>query len=207
MSWWYEDGVEGSSVGVGWAREPVTAGNDTYHICFLECWELKQFREATGSTHSCLCLSYQNTAAVLPPLARHLLQPTSCSFLCDVREMVALPARARASILLPDFYNLMPLGYKKMNVLSRKILPNMLIRLPNHIRPWRHLVMFPLIQPEILCSIRFQDTFTSVWTSWKMRLCPHSLHHPHHALLSAGPSGSHIFQSCHLVPWVGFLSL
>lgn len=67
----------------------------------------------------------------------------------------------------------------------------MLIRLPNHIRPWRHLVMFPLIQPEILCSIRFQDTFTSVWTSWKMCLWPPSLHHPHHALLSAGPSGSH----------------
>lgn len=138
-------------------------------------------------------------AAVLPPLARHLLQPTSRSFLCDVREMVALPARARASILLPDFYNLMPLGYKKMNVLSRKILPNMLIRLPNHIRPWRHLVMFPLIQPEILCFIRFQDTFTSVWTSWKMCLCTPSLHHPHHALLSAGPSGSHTLCTTHIM--------
>lgn len=54
---------------------------------------------------------------------------------------------------------------------------------------------------------QFQDTFTSVWTSWKMCLCPHSLHHLHHPLLSAGLSSSHVFQSCHLVPWVGFLSL
>lgn len=141
-------------------------------------------------------------------LSHHILEHTFFSPHPPHFYMTSMKQWHHQLKLMPPFFPLnviisCPLGYKKWrSVLSRKTLLNTLIRLPNHIRPWRRLTVFTLIPPEILCSSGSRTDPPLFELPVKCACAPcigHTI-----SLLSSGLSSSHIFQGCHLVPWVGF---